>query len=478
MMKVILKNHHEEYAIREMINAFYPKMSIEFVTETDNSEDYIISEYSLKSNRHSYACYANINGQAFSFNLESEDFNKNKLKIVLYEVLKNATGINLPWGILTGIRPSKIVREYRENGGDEPDNYLVSEYYTSIEKASLAESVEKNEYRHIKSRYPDGLSLYVGIPFCPTRCLYCSFTSQSLAFSNKLTVPYVEALKKEIKQVSKMEYVNSKRIETVYFGGGTPSALSADQIDDILYCLFDNFDLRYIKEFTFEAGRPDTIDKQKLNVLLKYDIKRICINPQTLNDKTLVLIGRNHTSGDFFEKYHLARNMGFNHINCDVIAGLPDETDLDFKNTLSSLIQLNPESITLHTMSIKHGSYLDMNYDMYSLSASSTVNNMLNTAHQLLSGAGKIPYYMYRQKNMLGNLENVGYSNPGCECLYNIYIMEEVQPIVALGAGASTKIMSNNKIERVFNVKEVSEYIKRIDEMIERKQNLFETFNL
>ncbi len=475
-MNVVLINHHEEYSVREIINAFFPKISIDFVIEPQALQDYIVSQYSFKSNTHYYSCHARINGNERSCELTSFEFSKNKLKKSVYEVLKNITGIDLPWGILTGIRPSKIVREYKEKGGENPELYLISEYDTSKEKASLATLVERNETNHIKKRYLDGFSLYVGIPFCPTRCLYCSFTSQSLAFSNKLTMPYVEALKKEILKISKTDYVKCRKLETIYFGGGTPTALSAEQIDTILTCIEDNFDLTHLREFTFEAGRPDTIDEEKLKILKKHNIKRICINPQSLSDATLNLIGRKHTTKDFLEKYTLAKDIGFTHINCDIIAGLPDETSDDFEKTLSALIDLKPQSITVHTMSIKHGSYLDMNYDMYSLSASNTVNKMLQTAHRKLSDSGKIPYYMYRQKNMLGNLENVGYSDHGHECLYNIYIMEEVQSIIALGAGGSTKLVDGSRIERVFNVKEVSEYIKRIDEMIERKLHLFDNF--
>ena len=472
-MKVILINHKEEYAIREMINAFFPKTCVEFVSDIPQNEDYIISRYEKHVTEHNYYCKCSINGQIFGHCITHTDYNKNRLKEVVFEVLKKATNIELPWGIMTGIRPSKIVREYNNI---DCESYLISEYKCSSLKASLAVNVEKNESKHIASRYVDGVSLYIGIPFCPTRCLYCSFTSQSIDFSNKLTVPYVDALKKEIKAIEKEAYVKSKRIETIYFGGGTPSALSAQQIQDILNSMNENFDLSHIKEITFEAGRPDTIDREKLEVLLNYNIKRICVNPQTLNDKTLKIIGRRHSSDEFYNKFLLAREMGFSHINCDIIAGLPGETTDDFSKTLSSLQALNPESITVHTMSIKHGSYLDMNYNMFTLSAANTVNQMLDSAHASLSKSGKIPYYMYRQKNMLGNLENVGYCIPGHECLYNIYIMEEVQPIIALGAGGSTKLVSNGRIERVFNVKEVSEYINRIEEMIVRKQNLFYEF--
>lgn len=475
-MKIIIKNHCEEYALREIIYAIFPKEKLEFTSEIPMSDDYIFSQYIHEQGVHKYFCKIRFNNICCETENFSVAYNKTAIKKSIADVLKKVTGIHLPWGLLTGIRPSKIVREYKESGGITPEKHLTDFYETDLDKAQLAIEVENNETSFIQNRYKDGVSLYIGIPFCPSRCLYCSFTSQSLAFSNKLTLPYIEALKKEIIDVSKMEFVKSKKIETIYFGGGTPSALSSEQIDDIINTLQENFDLSFVKEITFEAGRPDTIEESKLNVLKKHGISRICINPQTVNDKTLKLIGRNHDSKDFFEKFDLARSMGFTHINCDIIAGLPGETEEDFSNTLYSLEKMSPESITVHTMSIKHGSYLDMNYDMYSLTAAATVNNMLNKASYHMKMNGKIPYYMYRQKNMLGNLENVGYCDVGHECLYNIYIMEEVQSIIALGAGGSTKVVSSNQIERVFNVKEVSDYIKRIDEMIERKRQLFAKF--
>lgn len=473
-MKIVLINHSEEYAVREIVNAFYPKLKLNFCNLSDilTNQNYIISECIIANGKQTYKCTANIEECMYEYIATGSIDNRTLIKKSIAECLKKATDIHLPWGLLTGIRPSKIVREYRNNGGKNADKYLVENYETDIQKAALACQVEENESKHIINRYHDGISLYVGIPFCPTRCLYCSFTSQSIAFSNKLTEPYVNALKHEINEISKLRYIKSHTIETVYFGGGTPTALTAAQIDDVLSELEAAFDLGSIKELTFEAGRPDTITEEKLLVLRKHGISRICINPQTINDKTLRIIGRKHTAQDFIGKYHLAKTLGFTHVNCDIIAGLPEENEHDFANTLSTLEQLNPESITVHTMSIKHGSNLDMNYDMYSLSAANTVNNMLSLASDSMKKTCKMPYYMYRQKNMLGNLENVGYCSQGHECLYNIYIMEEVQPIIALGAGGSTKAVSGNMIERVFNVKEVSEYINRIDEMIERKRQL------
>lgn len=477
---MILKliNHKEEYAVREIAASFFPKIKFVFSNETQ-SDDYIVSEYAFDNGVHTYKASALIAGKYSEVLFDESFYNKTLIKKSVAHVLEEITGIHLPWGVLTGIRPSKIIRELKNSGksGVEAKEYLKSFYETDEDKADLAFEVEKNEAPIIENIKKDGISLYIGIPFCPTRCLYCSFTSQSIDFSNKLTKPYVEALKKEIEATSKNSFVKSRSIETVYFGGGTPSALSAGEIDEIICCLKNNFELCNTKEITFEAGRPDTITKEKLEILKKHGISRISINPQTSKNETLKLIGRKHTNDDFINSFKLAREMGFEHINCDVIAGLPEETIQDFENTMKMLEALKPESITVHTMCIKHGSFLDMKYDMYSMTAAETVNKMLKTAGEYMKKLSFAPYYMYRQKNMLGNLENVGYCSEGHECIYNIYIMEEVQSIIALGAGGSTKLVSGDRIERVFNVKEVSEYIKRIDEMIERKEKLMRDFS-
>ncbi len=476
---MILKliGHREEYAVREITASFFPKTKFEYA-DINNDEDYVISKYTYADGEHIYLAEAKIDGIKKSYKLKAYCFDKTYIKKSIAEVLEDITGIHLPWGVMTGIRPSKIVRYLKNDGKTDAEviDYLESFYLTDREKALLAARVEGTESKIINTMKKDGISLYIGIPFCPTRCLYCSFTSQSIDFSNKLTEPYTEALIQEIKAISMQAYVKERTIETVYFGGGTPSALSAEQIDKILACILESFDLKNVKEITFEAGRPDTITREKLDVIKKYGISRISINPQTASDKTLKLIGRRHSCDDFVKSYCLAREMGFDHINCDVIAGLPDEDENDFENTMKLLEELHPESITVHTMCIKHGSYLDMKYNMYSYTAATTVNKMLDIAAKYTEAQGLIPYYMYRQKNMLGNLENVGYCKKGHEGIYNIYIMEEVQSIIALGAGGSTKLVDGERIERVFNVKEVSEYIKRIDEMIERKTELFEEF--
>ena len=479
MMKIYLENHNEEYAVREMVSAYFPKQKFEIIYDTpkaDEKSDYVYSSYSTEHSSHLFLCKVQADGETYENIVSGFEFDKNKIKESISLCLEKITGIHLPWGLMTGIRPSKNVREFLSGGGENPEKYLLDRFRCDLSKAKLAADVEKTESKYIDSKYEDGISLYIGIPFCPTRCLYCSFTSQSIAFSNKLVEPYMDSLIYEIEEVAKLDYVKKRRIETIYFGGGTPSALSPDDIERIFNSLEKNFDLSVLKEITFEAGRPDTVTREKLEVLKRHNVTRISINPQTMNDETLKIIGRNHTSSEFLESFYLAREMGFSHINCDIIAGLPCETEKDFENTLSKLEKISPESITVHTMSIKHGSFLDMNYDMYSMTASESVNNMLDTAHKTMTKNSMHPYYMYRQKNMLGNLENVGYCKEGCECIYNIYIMEEVQSIIALGAGGSTKLVDNDRIERVFNVKEVSEYIRRTDEMIQRKTELSKMF--
>ncbi len=473
-MKLILINHQEEYAAREMITSHIPKLKIEMSEIIPESGDYLVSELICGNDSIVYNTSLVLDGKTYTYSHSAAEHSKIHVKKSINEVMKKALGTYLPWGLITGIRPSKIAREMSDNGHDETvirdkfENY----YECSKLKTDLALAVSKREKILIDTMPKNSVSLYIGIPFCPTRCLYCSFTSQSIKFSNRLTEPYMDALCKEIEYTADLIKSKGLNIDTVYIGGGTPTALSEKQLERLLSEVYSRFDLSKTREFTLEAGRPDTITTEKLKIIQSFGISRISINPQTMNQKTLDIIGRNHTPDDILRTYDMAVKEGFGHINTDIIAGLPDENEEDFANTLEHIKAMNPQSVTVHTMSIKRGSYLDEKYSMYTPSAFETVNNMLNDANSMLLSMGKVPYYMYRQKNMLGNLENVGYCDVGHECLYNIYIMEEVQDIYALGAGASTKIITGDKIDRIFNVKEVSEYIKRIDEMILRKKIL------
>ncbi len=473
-MKLILINHSEEYAAREMITAHIPKIKIEIADIIPESGDYVVSSLDTSGSIYTYSAVLCLNGKKYEYSLTKEDYSKTHVKKSVNEVLTSALNTNLPWGLITGIRPGKIVRELKADGFDynEISKRFKDFYECSDDKTELAVEVSKREEKLINSMPKNSVSLYIGIPFCPTRCLYCSFTSQSIKFSNKLTEPYMDALIKELCYIGNLIKEKHLTLDTIYIGGGTPTSLSESQLNRLLSEMYKVLDINGTREFTLEAGRPDTLNDEKLKIIRDFGISRISINPQTMNQKTLDTIGRRHTPEDVIKTYEMAVRCGFTHINTDLIAGLPDETEDDFEYTLRQIEKLNPQSVTVHTMSVKRGSYLDERYSMYTPAAFETVNNMLIAASQSMKSLGKHPYYMYRQKNMLGNLENVGYCDDGHECLYNIYIMEEVQDIYAIGAGASTKVIDGSKIERVFNVKEVSEYIKRIDEMISRKDTL------
>lgn len=407
-------------------------------------------------------------------------------KCTLYTKLSAQLNKTLPWGYLTGVRPSKIAYTLLEKGADREQilEEFTKKHLVSEKKAQLALQVAQTEKSILeKMDYKNGYSLYIGIPFCPTTCLYCSFTSYSLAAYQSKVQPYLEALLKEMKYVS--EAMRGRRLDTVYFGGGTPTTLSAGQLDMLLTELERKFDLSACRELTVEAGRPDSITYEKLCVLKAHHVDRISINPQTMNQQTLDLIGRRHTVEQIEEAFALAGKAGLDNINMDMILGLPGENKEMVQHTLEKIKALAPESLTVHSLAIKRAAalniwrekYLDLQMD----NSDEIVSMAADYAHQM----GHQPYYMYRQKNMAGNFENVGYSKPGLECIYNILIMEEKQTIIAMGAGASTKIVFQNeteggqagRIERIENVKDVTNYIQRIDEMIERKRKFFSEKN-
>ena len=384
--------------------------------------------------------------------------------------------ITSPWGILNGIRPVKIAYKLIKSGmtPQETVEYFINEYGTSREKAELAVRVAKVEMPIIDSMEEKGVSIYIGIPFCPTRCLYCSFVSNSVASGAKVIPDYLECLRREIAYTADIIRQNKNVVESVYIGGGTPTTLSAEQLRFLFDGIFTEFDLSKNKEFTVEAGRPDTITAEKLKAIKDFGIDRISINPQSMNAETLKTIGRNHTPDDIRRAYFMAREYGIDCINMDIIAGLPGETVDMFKYTVEEVERLNPENTTVHTMSIKRSSKLNETLENYSLTDGKNVAEMVDFSMKTITSAGKNPYYLYRQKNMLGNLENVGYAKPGYESLYNIYIMEEVQTIISLGCGGVTKTVDRktDRIERIFNVKEPKDYIERIDEMLHRKDVL------
>ncbi|MDE7325608.1 MAG: coproporphyrinogen dehydrogenase HemZ [Lachnospiraceae bacterium] len=401
---------------------------------------------------------------------------RNSLMRPLYRVLERVSGICLPWGILTGIRPTKQVLERLENGvpGEEIIRFMREEYFCTDEKIATSLSVARTEWEILKGMdYQEGYSMYIGIPFCPSTCYYCSFPSYPLAVYGGQMEEYLKALFKEIRYAGRQGTLFRKHLQTIYVGGGTPTTLSAEQLDRLFTCMEENLDLSFVKEITVEAGRPDSITKEKLSILRSHGIRRISINPQTMKQETLDLIGRRHTVEEICETFYMARELGFDNINMDIILGLAKETPQDVAETLARIGELSPDNLTVHTLAVKRAARLNTNREEYVGLEASGVQEMLRISRVFAEENGYHPYYLYRQKNMTENLENVGYAKQGKEGLYNILIMEEKQTILALGAGATTKFVmpGGGRMVRVENVKSLKDYIGRIDEMIARKEN-------
>lgn len=384
--------------------------------------------------------------------------------------------VSLPWGVMSGIRPAKVVRQLYEKGFDTDGvMHVLKHVYSPIQKkAELAVEVAKNEELLVKSIGKNSVSLYIGIPFCPTRCLYCSFVSTDIRVSGKYMDEFVNKLLLEIEKTAEVMNRMGVYAENIYIGGGTPTTLSHEQLGMILSKLAECIDLSKIKEFTLEAGRPDTITKEKLICAKNGGVNRISINPQSMNGITLEKVGRTHTPDMVKNAYKLAKEIGFETVNMDLIAGLPDENFEMFKKSLDEVSALNPENITVHSMCIKRAANLD--YSLENLTRAEEMNKMLDYTQSQMKDLGYVPYYMYRQKNISGNLENVGYSKPGHMSEYNINIMEEVQTIIAMGGGGSTKLVKDSRIERIFNFKDPAEYIRRFDEILDKKDEIVKFF--
>ncbi len=403
---------------------------------------------------------------------------KKELKKQIYRVMHELTKAELPWGALTGIRPTKLIVTMIEAAPDVTDeeitSFLKENYYVTDEKAALGIQIARREIKLLeKIDYEEGYSLYIGIPFCPTTCLYCSFTSYPIGAYAKKADDYVTALLKEISYASAR--FADRKLNSIYIGGGTPTTLEPEQLDRLFHAVRDSFDFSHNQEFTVEAGRPDSITPEKLAVLLKHGVTRISINPQTMNQKTLDLIGRYHTVEQVKETFQLARKMGFDNINMDFIVGLPGETMEDIRFSMEEVQKLNPDSLTIHSLAIKRAARLNIMKEQYKDFTIENNEQIMELCAAAAENMDMTPYYMYRQKNIAGNMENVGYARIGKAGVYNILIMEEKQTIVALGAGSVTKrIYPDGRIERCANVKDVTQYIERIDEMIERKEKLFE----
>ena len=511
-MKILFNNDEEKYKydIEMLVNSFFPvrkQENEEELTLYINKKADVISVFLFKGYLKESADIGNHMDNNMESLLERVDGEcvscdkkeiKNVMKQLTYKALSKYTKKTLPWGILTGIRPTKLAMAVLEQENVHEDTEVsrlnISEargeeeyinekirrllqdyYYVSDEKTKLAIDIARRERKILKNiDYSDGYSLYVGIPFCPTTCLYCSFTSYPIGMYKDKSDKYVDCLIKEIDFCSRK--FKNKKLNTIYFGGGTPTTLTAEQLDRLLTRIEKSFDFSNLLEYTVEAGRPDSIAPDRLKVLKNHNITRISVNPQTMKQETLDIIGRRHTVEQVREAFYMAREAGFDNINMDFIVGLPNETIDDVRCTMEEVLNLNPDSITVHSLAIKRAARLNMFKDNYK---EMTIENNIEIMRLCSEYAEKLnmkPYYMYRQKNMAGNMENVGYAKEGNAGIYNILIMEEKQTILALGAGAVTKYVfpEGGRIERVDNVKNVDQYIERIDEMIERKEKFIE----
>lgn len=485
MIVVRCNEDNYTYDLHSLVKAFYPSEDVKVFKDGDKdlNSDNGLPEIEVLYGQNDLRICVRVADDATKEQetyIDDIDYSdrpeyKNHLKRTLYRVLSELTGKTLPWGTLTGIRPTKIAMSMLEDGAS--DEQIVSTmkdtYLCSEQKSKLSADIAHYEHQILEPiDYDNGFSLYIGVPFCPSTCLYCSFTSYPIARYRNIVDEYISAVKKEIDYVA--AELSHKTLDTVYIGGGTPTTLEASQLKELIDYAKAKLDWSQVKEFTVEAGRADSITREKLETLLECGVTRISVNPQTMNEETLRIIGRKATAAETVECYKLAREVGFNNINMDLIVGLPDEKIDDVRYTLEKVKELAPDSLTVHSLAIKRASRLAQVVDEMGYETISNSDDIMTLTEETARAMGMKPYYLYRQKNMSGNFENVGYSVEGKAGIYNILIMEEVQSIVALGAGTVTKrVYGDGRIERCDNVKDVGLYIEKIDEMIERKRELF-----
>ncbi|MBO4703094.1 MAG: coproporphyrinogen dehydrogenase HemZ [Lachnospiraceae bacterium] len=487
-IRVQINKGEREYDVYAMLTSFFP--GVEVVTAAD-AEGEFEGLFEIKedgANVKISLCFDDIKkSKDFEIKSAEKDAAKKEFGLALYDFLCECTGKELPWGNLTGIRPTKLIRTMLEEELDSvPGSLCVpgsvidkikerayAERRLRGEKLDLGIDIAKREIE-IMSRLhgTDGYSVYVGIPFCPSTCLYCSFTSNPIFKYKDKIKNYLLAIKKELEW--DVSHLSDRYLDTIYIGGGTPTTLSPEELDELLGYITNILPMENVREFTIEAGRADSITKEKLDVIKKYPITRISVNPQTMSDKTLKTIGRNHTVKQFVDAFNLVREAGFDNINSDIILGLPGETVEDVRHTIEELKKLGPDSLTVHSLAIKRASRLKRWMDENELEITMDYEEAMRICADGAKAMGLNPYYLYRQKQMAGNLENTGYSKPGKEGLYNILIMEEIQSIVAMGAGSVSKcVHADGLIERCDNVKDIDLYLNQIDEMINRKTSLF-----
>lgn len=506
MIVANLKVDKYKYDIHSLIKAFYPAQDIKMIVEGEpedhsdqgqieididnNEENGVLSMRIIHPDKDIVSmdikCLKgdfgdNNTGGFMSDGQEQLQTPKNAMKQLIYLMLSKETDTELPWGTLTGIRPTKIAMKVIENGGSADDvrKYMKDTYFTSDEKIDVSIQIAQREKKILDSiDYKGGYSLYIGIPFCPTTCMYCSFTSFPIGLWKNKVDDYIECLKREIDYVA--SDFKDKKLCSLYIGGGTPTTLEPDQMERLLGYVEDRLDLSYLKELTVESGRPDSITRDKLKAMKKHGVNRISVNPQTMRNETLKFIGRCHTVEQFIDAFHMAREEGFDNINMDIILGLPGEGLDDIRYTMEEIEKLGPDDLTVHSLALKRGSRLYEQMKLKGVVETTNTDEMMKVASEGAYRMGLSPYYLYRQKNMTGNFENTGYARDDKAGIYNMLIMEDLHSIVALGTGTVTKRIytdengeSTGRIERCDNVKDVGLYMEKIDEMIERKKRLF-----
>lgn len=479
MIKVYLNDLTYRYDVFQIINIYFSLEEITFVDSIDLNPKIIVK---VQEN----IIFISDEFEVLEYNIRKEYKLSDEIKLAVFGFLKRVTKMVFPWGTMLGIRPSKIALKLLKQGYNEEKivDYYYDHYLASWEKSKLCIDIAKLEEKYVNTE-PKVVSVYVGMPFCPTRCAYCSFASNPISSCSSLVDPYLEALNKELLEMSSYIHEKGLQVQCVYFGGGTPTSVNEEQFEKIMKAIYDEIIIKHkIEEFTVECGRPDSITYNKLLTMKKYNVNRISINPQSMNDSTLKRVGRAHSGQDVIDKFTIARGLGFDNINMDIIVGLEDEGLEEIDNTVRELEKLDPDSITVHGMAVKRASKIRERIftgEKVKKLSQDMILSMFKRTEEIASSLEMKPYYMYRQKNMLGNMENVGYAKTGKESLYNIQMIEEKQTIIALGADAASKVVfiNEDRLERFINVKDVKEYVSRIDEMIEKKKNLLNSlYNL
>lgn len=484
MIKVYLNDLKYRYDVFQIINLYFTLYDIEFINAKEGKESNITNN----GNEPLADYYITITDDEILIKESTEEFKyvftkdiklSDEIKLGIFLFFKNKTKMNFPWGTMLGIRPSKIAVKLLKEGSRDSEiiDYYKKHYEASEEKTRLCIDIARLEDSFINSD-DKNISIYIGMPFCPTRCSYCSFASNPIASLGKLVEPYLEALTKEIINTSRYLEEKNLKLQCAYFGGGTPTSINEMQFENLMKTIYNEIIVKYKpQEFTVECGRPDSITENKLITMKNYAVNRISINPQSMNDATLKRIGRAHSAKDVVDKFNLAREIGFDNINMDIIVGLENEGLEEINNTCSEILKLKPDSITVHGLAIKRASRIHeklINGEEIKRLCQDEIIKMYNKTAELAKLLNMKPYYMYRQKNMIGNMENIGYALDGKEGLYNIQMIEEKQTIIAHGADAASKVvfLKEDRLERHFNVKDVKEYISRIDEMIDKKNKL------